>query len=505
VDPLDRPARRRGKGVNPERVDGMNSPFEITGKEIGRLDSLQLTALLRGLLHLEAKRFLISPSGISVNLSITIPDGGEDGRIEWSDGPQRTDYIPTRLTLFQVKAQDTGPTDCTKELAKPRPRETLNNSGGVVIFCNRPYSAPLIERRRKALAQAACGFGCDLNICSIDFFDANKISDWVNCYFSAAIFVMEQLGGAPVGVQTWSHWNRYADFQRYKFVPDQDVSAKLEQLRSSFTKGFGTVARLVGASGLGKTRLALEAFRPPDSGTPDPQPAARSDSVVYYADGSRPNILEQVIDWRTRGAEALLVVDDCSAEQHQRLAKEGRHRDSKLNILTLDYYPVENTTDPVMELNPASDSVVKGILEQAYGVLSAQDSARIIPFAQGFPQMAVLLADARLAEDPQWSSLQDDELLKRLLWGHGSPDQNALEAVRACALFERLGFDGTIVAERHFVAKEICCFCADPSKHKSDDHCEACSEQKALGGRKLEASPASSNRAIRGYLSGDLA
>ena len=31
----------------------MNSPFEITGKEIGRLDSLQLTALLRRLLHLE--------------------------------------------------------------------------------------------------------------------------------------------------------------------------------------------------------------------------------------------------------------------------------------------------------------------------------------------------------------------------------------------------------------------------------------------------------------------
>ena len=100
-----------------------------------------------------------------------------------------------------------------------------------------------------------------------------------------------------------------------------------------------------------------------------------------------------------------------------------RHRDSKLNILTLDYDAVQNTTDPVMELNPASDRVVKGILEQAYGVLSAQDSARIIPFAQGFPQMAVLLADARLAEDPQWSSLQDDELLKRLLWGHCAPQK----------------------------------------------------------------------------------
>ncbi len=42
--------------------------------------------------------------GIHVAAVITAPDGGEDARIEWQGGPERTPYLPVRLNQFQLKA-----------------------------------------------------------------------------------------------------------------------------------------------------------------------------------------------------------------------------------------------------------------------------------------------------------------------------------------------------------------------------------------------------------------
>ena len=74
----------------------MTQLLEITHEDIGQLTDFQLTDLLRRLLHLEANHFNIASRSITVSLNITVPDGGEDGRAEWSGGPTSTDYIPNQ-------------------------------------------------------------------------------------------------------------------------------------------------------------------------------------------------------------------------------------------------------------------------------------------------------------------------------------------------------------------------------------------------------------------------
>ena len=64
----------------------MSRVFEVTPEHISRLNSVQLTALLKRLLHLEADRYGLPTSGVHVPLRITVSDAGEDGRIEWSEG-----------------------------------------------------------------------------------------------------------------------------------------------------------------------------------------------------------------------------------------------------------------------------------------------------------------------------------------------------------------------------------------------------------------------------------
>ena len=161
----------------------MTKLLEITHEDIGQLTDFQLTDLLRRLLHLEANRFSIAARSIAVSLNITVADGGEDGRIQWSEGPASTDYIPNRLTMFQCKAMDMGPSACGKELCrrdsdalKPQVESVLDAGGTYVLLTTQALNQQQMHERftemRKAISIAGKSYAAtaDLHI-----YDANRI------------------------------------------------------------------------------------------------------------------------------------------------------------------------------------------------------------------------------------------------------------------------------------------------------------------------------------------
>ena len=81
----------------------MKSLFKVTEDQIKSLNDLTLTKLLRQLLNTEAAYNRIPLSSITISLELNTPDDGEDGRIQWQDGPDQTDWLPNRLTTFQVR------------------------------------------------------------------------------------------------------------------------------------------------------------------------------------------------------------------------------------------------------------------------------------------------------------------------------------------------------------------------------------------------------------------
>ena len=62
---------------------------------------------------------------------MTAADGGEDARIEWRDGPERTGFLPRRFCQFQLKTGDVFPKKAGDEVLarenklKPMVREAL--------------------------------------------------------------------------------------------------------------------------------------------------------------------------------------------------------------------------------------------------------------------------------------------------------------------------------------------------------------------------------------------
>ena len=95
-----------------------------------------------------------------------------------------------------------------------------------------------------------------------------------------------------------------------------------------------TALRLVGLSGVGKTRLVQVLF---DSRL---APGELSPTLALYTnmmDSPNPEPIAITSELIMKRARAVLVVDNCAADLHSRLSDLCRGPDSAISLLTIEY------------------------------------------------------------------------------------------------------------------------------------------------------------------------
>ncbi|MEO1035250.1 MAG: hypothetical protein AAFX44_06785 [Pseudomonadota bacterium] len=446
--------------------------IQVTSTDIASLDSRQLQELLNRLLHQEARKFGLSAAGINATdpARITVPDGGDDGTIEWGGGIECTAYLRKRNNLFQVKAEKWPRKKCHKEVLKkdskelqPAIKEVLEAGGSYTIFSTDHAEGQALRERVAGLLDGLReGKYSDPENADVDFYNANKIRDWVNEYVSVALWVHQILGRPYHGFQTVEQWEGNHEIHSTAFVEDDELREKVKQLRN-LIQGPRTVTRLVGQSGTGKTRLAFEACRKNPSESDEEHPSDRSldgvssipTSVIYtnIINDDCSELVRLLRALRDESKSLIVVVDDCSEEIHEQLAKIVQHADSEISLLTIDYEVSTNCSGVPVTIDGVSDDVVGRILGQHSPDLTTTDRDRIVEFSQGYPQMAVLLAEARISNQPEMGPLSRDEILRKMVWGRGSPDETSIRILEVCSLFRRLGVSDNVKDQRTYAAK----------------------------------------------------
>jgi hypothetical protein len=396
----------------------MSFIFEVQSLDIAELNDLQLTKLLNMLLRLEARTFGIAQRAVEVALNIRVADGGEDGRIQWNGDPDKTNFLPSCFVQFQNKATSITPSECANEVVdrhgevKAMVDEALESGAAYVLFTTQELNKGQKNARIKAIRGKFRKLKkAYADTVYIDIYDASKIQDWTNHYIPAITAVLSWIGRPLVpGLQTWSSWDKYEENHLFEYVADQQRAATTTSLREILAVPKCS-ARIIGLSGLGKTRLAFEICRG------DSAEDGFQDRVAYIDAGSGIQNLPGIVSsWVQGGLDGLLVVDNCDLQTHKSLKREIERADSHLSLLTLHYNPEKDSeTDPII-LAAMDDQSIKSMLEPVYGKRIA-DLGRVVAFAQGFPQMAVLLAKARLDQSRDMGSLTDDILVSKMLWG----------------------------------------------------------------------------------------
>src|SRR5205814_6452068 len=143
----------------------------------------------------------------------------------------------------------------------------------------------------------------------------------------------------------------------------------------------------------------------------------------------------------------------------QRLSSVVTRPTSRLSLLTLDYEAEQLRSEFLhVPLTPGKlRDVVPKILKSVQELKHLDESEinRIADFAQGFPQIAILTAQAGRAVDYKTLNYEG-RLADRLLWGRGDPVPEARNVIRCISLFSAVGVSGGHENQLQFILQELC-------------------------------------------------
>lgn len=458
--------------------------FSVSSSQIEKLNSEQLVELLKKLLHAEAQRSGISLRGVSVPLQITVADGGEDARISWTNGLEQTDYLPSRFCIFQAKATDPGPAGWKQEVwtkssqKKSVTQKKLNEAVAEAIAENASYigftSAVLIgsskyKKRIEAIKEGIREAGADPDqLKTIDIYDANKIADWVSRYPAIAIWLNEKQSGLNLkGFQTVETWGQKADIVSISQVEDKAsrffiggessinnslTFDKVKERIADFLANSRKSVRVIGSSGLGKTRFVYEVLR--DENTI--AKIALKTSAIYCDFRDIGSQIFQIVQAIAESKNsALLIVDECPRDTAVKICEIVTGKGSNLKVITIgnDNQPIEKDNCLNISVTPADDYLIEGIIRQRYPNADYSDVNFIKNISAGYPRIAVLATNNYSEGLPILKSIED--VVERILSGCYINRPEQVRAIECLALFKQLGADGNVSDQIDFVAENL--------------------------------------------------
>lgn len=465
--------------------------FEANANQIERLDQGQLVELLRRLIQAELNKNSIPLRSGTAPAQITIGDGGDDARVSWAGGPNDTDWLPSRFTIFQCKSGPTYPADLKSETwtKSSRGSETkiLNealqqlilHSGAYVVVTSKPVVGTKVDRRIEAIRNGINETSNDSSfLSSILIYDCNKLVEWTNTHPSVALWLNSLLNEIHLdGFQAFDDWGRAPEISEIEFQQDQDtrfvakgmeiktwenddtsISEKksfdeIREVISAFLLTRGKSVRVVGASGYGKTLFVRQLI---SCLTSIPQDVLSESQVIYCLHDDVKNQLQNIT--RTiadTGSRALLIVDDCPDSIHMKLNDIVQRDGSCCHLITIGVETKASGAprNLIVELNAASDELIGHIAEATNKQVSDRNSLLIRQLSQGFPRMAVLATRALEGGDEELSSVET--LISRIVWGEHEIDQSSFESLQLLSLFTIVGMENNAAHE----LEEIGRFC----------------------------------------------
>lgn len=432
--------------------------FEVRGDEIQRLDDVELRTLVARLAIAELSAKGLPVSGVTAGGDQNAADGGLDVRVELQGASYAGDFIPRVPLGIQVKKPDMGPAAIAGEM---KPNGTLRavlgelaDSGGayVIVSSQGSVADKPLQNRRKAMAAAYAGHASAHNV-QADFYDRERLATWANQYPGVAAWVRARIGRPLAGWQSMGDWSGIRVGGDGKYIADDAaclVDGRLkDQAVLPIVEGINTIrgalaqpgqcVRLIGMSGLGKTRLVQAMFES-DVGADalDPSLAVYTD----YSETPDPTAKQLALHLIETGQRAILIIDNCNPQTHSDLAKICGSSKSKISLITVEYDVRDDEPErtDVFRLQAVSEGMIGEWLKSNFDYISQVDRDRIAEFSGGNFRVAGVLAET-LKKGDTLGHLKDRELFARIFQQRNDHSDDLLSAAEALSLV--YSFDGT--------------------------------------------------------------
>jgi hypothetical protein len=425
--------------------------LEITADHIVELADDDLRELIGLLCEAELMKRGLPVSAVTYGGDQRAGDGGVDVRVALPEEAGVGDFVPRPNTGFQAKRQDMPRAAILKEMCPAGEvraviRELADSSGAYVIACSQGSTSDSVLRNRRAAmkeAVAALPNAADL---AVEFYDRTRLASWVRQHVGLIPWVRTKIGKTLRGWQAYGAWAYEPEGTSAEFLVDDtpriqtrqsndgaglSVAAGIEGMRAILREP-GSIVRLVGLSGVGKTRLVQALFDPRVGA----QPLDKAQALyTNMSDDPDPQPVGMVSDLLASRSRAVVVVDNCGSELHRRLSEVCRVQGSTLSVITIEYDIQDDEPEgtEVFELLPSSEGLVEQLIRRRFPQVSTVDAHTVAEFSGGNARIAIALA-ATAERGGSLSRLPERELFERLFQQRQGHDADLLQAAQACAL-----------------------------------------------------------------------
>lgn len=405
-------------------------PFSVGADQVAALGAANFGPFVNRLLQVEIARHGMSGSLLETTYLQNLADGGVDAGLR---GASATDWIPAGDSAWQFKAGDLPPAKCKEELrGASAALDTLRAGGTYRLVLGGSITTLQIKNRRDALIAEATDLGITLAPGAIEVYAADALARWAEEHPSLAVDpILRGIGRTGLTFEGWSQSNRHLS----AWTPSDERTGLLEEIRGVISGVDSLDAHVQGVSGLGKTRLVMEAVR----GQP------YESLVIYFpaADQVPGSLINQLL---VQGRTAVVIIDECSGRQHEQYAgvlPVG----SSLRLITIGEPDAHTIPSPVVRLIRFDDEAMKELIRLNVPNLWPEAVRVVVGMSAGNIKYA-LTAAAAIMRDPNASAatLITAESVRSFITS-ALPDGTGFLACSVLALFTRVGYEGEVAGE----------------------------------------------------------
>lgn len=438
----------------------MHPIFRITSADIKALNDGQARELVARLCKAELQAGGIGTDAVTWGGDQRAKDGGVDVRVEATPGAVITGYIPKDSTVYQVKAEPFGKPKIPGEMApkgvlRPALSDLASRSGAYVIVSTRDDLSDLSLGERKQ-TMADCLEEHELGgKVLLDFYDSRKVADWTENHPAIVTWVKNVVGKPLEGWRSYGPWAYHEkcvddeyllDDKAKVLVPNTEdgieVIGAINRLRADLSK-VGSSVRIVGLSGVGKTRLVQALF---DNRIETANAVLDQDNVLYtdLSDNPSPQptaMLEALI---LESSESVVVIDNCGQGVHQKLTEIVKRPECKVRLVTVEYDIRDNLPEGTAcyYLEGSSNEVIARLLKRHFKTLSDLDVDKIVEFSDGNARVAFALASTSQTKG-ELAQLRDNDLFERLFIQRHNENNELQRCAEAASLLYSFDVEDT--------------------------------------------------------------